>query len=257
MIGLGIGLFVFLMIILSSVRIVSEYDRVIIFRLGRAVSSEAKGPGIVFLIPFIDRIEARVSVRTITMDIDPQDVITRDNISLKVNAVLYFKVIDPMKAVINVENYLYATSQLAQTHLRSILGEHTLDDLLTRREKINLDLQRILDQNTDPWGIKVVTVEVKHVDLPPDQQRAMAKQAEAERERRAKVIAAEGELQAAEKLKDAANLMGENPMTLQLRYLQTMSNMAVDGNSKVIFFPLPLNLLDAINNLVGKDQNPS
>ena len=241
------------LLIATSVRIISEYDRAIVFRLGRTLP-DPRGPGLIFLVPFIDKIEAKVSIRTITMDIDPQDVITRDNISLKVNAVLYFKVVDPMKAVLNVENYLYATSQLAQTHLRSTLGEHTLDDLLTRRDKINSDLQSILDQNTDPWGIKVVTVEVKHVDLPPDQQRAMARQAEAERERRAKIIAAEGELQAAEKLKEAADELAQNPMTLQLRYLQSMANLAVDGNSKVIVFPLPIDLLDAFKKMAsGKE----
>jgi regulator of protease activity HflC (stomatin/prohibitin superfamily) len=186
------------------------------------------------------------------MDIDPQDVITRDNISLKVNAVVYFKVVDCSKAVINVENYLYATAQLSQTHLRSVLGEHSLDELLAERDRINMHLQRILDQNTDSWGIKVVAVEVKHVDLPLDQQRAMARQAEAERERRAKVIAAEGELQAAQMLKDAADLISNNSTALQLRYLQTMADMSTSTNSKTIFFPLPIDLLEAFKSFNSK-----
>ena len=242
-IGLLIALMLTVALVSAAIRIIPEYERAIVFRFGRALP-HAKGPGIIFLIPYVDRVEARVSTRTVTMDIDPQDIITMDNISLKVNAVLYFKVIDAMKATINVENFLYATAQLAQTHLRSVLGQHTLDEILAEREKINTQLQSILDQNTDPWGIKVVTVEIKHVDLPPDQQRAMARQAEAERERRAKVIAAEGELQAANMLKDAAEKMSENPATLQLRYLQTLSTMATD-NSKIIVFPLPMELMKA------------
>lgn len=233
-----------LAILAASLRIISEYDRAIVFRLGR-VLPRPKGPGFIFLIPFVDRVEAKVSIRTITMDVDPQDVITRDNISLKVNAVLYFRVVDAQKAILNVENYLYATSQLAQTHLRSVLGEHTLDELLTARDRINSQLQNILDENTDPWGIKVVSVEVKHVDLPPDQQRAMARQAEAERERRAKVIAAEGELQAAQQLKEAADTLSANPITLQLRYIQSLAEMGSESNAKVIVFPLPIDLLEA------------
>ena len=247
--GIFIVIIMGLVLLATSIRIISEYERAIVFRFGRALP-KPKGPGIVFLIPLVDKVEAKVSVRTITMDIDPQDVISRDNISLKVNAVLYFKVIDAQKAVLNVENYLYATTQLAQTHLRSVLGEHTLDELLTRREKINSDLARILDENTDTWGIKVVTVEVKHVDLPPDQQRAMARQAEAERERRAKVIAAEGELQAAEKLKEAADKFSENPLMIQLRYLQTMADISTENNSKIIIFPLPVDLLEGFKQLI-------
>ena len=247
--GVFILILMGLVALAASIRIISEYDRAIVFRFGRALP-RPKGPGIIFLIPLVDRIEAKVSVRTITMDIEPQDVITRDNISLKVNAVLYFKVIDAQKAIINVENYLYATTQLAQTHLRSVLGEHTLDELLTSREKINADLARILDENTDPWGIKVVTVEVKHVDLPPDQQRAMARQAEAERERRAKVIAAEGEMQAAVTLKKAAESFAENPTMLQLRYLQTMADISQENNAKVIIFPLPIDLMDAFKKII-------
>ena len=243
--GLFIVVILVVFLLSSSVRIIPEYERAIVFRFGR-VLHQAKGPGIIFLIPIVDKIEAKVSVRTITMDIAPQDVITRDNISLKVNAVLYFKVVDTMRAILAVENYLYATSQLAQTHLRSILGEHVLDDILTEREKINADLQRILDQNTDPWGIKVVAVEIKHVDLPVDQQRAMAKQAEAEREKRAKIINADGELQAAYKLKEAADLMSQNPTTIQLRYLQTMADMSTEQNTKYIIFPMPIDLLQGL-----------
>lgn len=238
-------------LIYSSVRIIPEYERAIIFRFGR-VLEQAKGPGIIFMIPLIDRIEARVSNRTVTMDIPSQDVITRDNISLKVNAVVYFRVIDPMRAVLNVENYLYATTQVAQTHLRSILGEHSMDDLLSNREAINQKLQIILDQNTDPWGIKVSAVEVKHVDLPPDMQRAMARQAEAERERRAKIISAEGEQQAAQMLKNAADTLAGNPAALQLRYLQTMSDMSSEQNSKTIFFPMPIDLLETLKSFAAK-----
>jgi len=242
---------VVLLVLASAVRIIPEYKIAIVYRLG-PVLDQPKGPGLVFLIPGIDKIEARVSTRVVTMDIDPQDVITRDNISLKVNAVVYFKVVDCSKAVINVENYLYATAQLSQTHLRSVLGEHSLDELLAERDRINMHLQRILDQNTDSWGIKVVAVEVKHVDLPLDQQRAMARQAEAERERRAKVIAAEGELQAAQMLKDAADLISNNSTALQLRYLQTMADMSTSTNSKTIFFPLPIDLLEAFKSFNSK-----
>ncbi|RZA23421.1 MAG: slipin family protein, partial [Proteobacteria bacterium] len=216
-------LVVIVLLAISMFRIIPEYERAIVFRFGRVLPGP-RGPGIIFLIPLVDRIEARVSNRTVTMDIPPQDVITKDNISLKVNAVVYFRAVDPMRAVLNVENYLYATTQVAQTHLRSVLGEHSMDDLLTERESINRKLQIILDQNTDPWGVKVSAVEVKHVDLPPDMQRAMARQAEAERERRAKVIAAEGERQAAQTLRDAADTLAGNPAALQLRYLQTMSD---------------------------------
>ncbi len=236
----------------SAVRIIPEYQRAIVFRFGRALP-EPLGPGIIFLIPLVDKIEARMSTRVVTMDIDPQDVITRDNISLKVNAVVYFKVVDSLKAVINVENYLYATAQLAQTHLRSVLGEHSLDELLAEREKINMQLQKILDQNTDSWGIKVVSVEVKHIDLPIDQQRAMARQAEAERERRAKVIAAEGELQAATMLREAADKISSNPTALQLRYLQTMIDVSTSNNAKTIFFPVPIDLLEAFKTLGKKE----
>jgi regulator of protease activity HflC (stomatin/prohibitin superfamily) len=240
-IPLAIGLF----ILSSVIKVIPEYERGVILRLGKAQKQPLQ-PGINFVIPFVDRL-IRISIRTVTMDIDPQDVITSDNVSIKVNAVLYFRVVDPLKAFINVENYLYATSQLAQTHLRSALGEHSFDELLNQREKINSDLQRILDANTDPWGIKVVAVEIKHVDLPHEMQRAMAKQAEAERERRAKIIAAEGELQAARKLSDAAATMSENPGTLQLRYLQTLASMSTEGKTLVVF-PLPIDLLSAFAN---------
>ncbi|NRA65572.1 MAG: slipin family protein [Pseudobacteriovorax sp.] len=250
-IGMIVVLLIAFSILFSAVRVIPEYERAIVFRFGRSVGAP-KGPGIIFLIPGVDKIEARVSMRTVTMDIEPQDIITQDNISLKVNAVLYFKVVDTMKAVINVENYLYATTQLAQTHLRSALGEHPLDDILMHREKINLKLQEILDQNTDTWGIKVVSVEIKHVDLPPDQQRAMAKQAEAERERRAKVIAAEGELQAAQKIKEAADKLAESPSALQLRYLQTVAELS-GSNAKTIIFPVPLKMMEFLEKLGDED----
>jgi regulator of protease activity HflC (stomatin/prohibitin superfamily) len=238
--GLVIVLIIILFFLASAIKIVPEYERAVVFRLGRVLGSE-KGPGLIILIPIVDKM-ARVSIRVITMDIEPQDVISRDNVSLKVNAVLYFRVIDPIKSIVNVENYLYATSQLAQTHLRSILGEHTLDELLTKREKINAQIQKILDENTDPWGVKVEAVEVKHVDLPPDMQRAMAREAESERERRAKVIAAAGEYEAATKLKEAADLMSQNPTTIQLRYLQTLSDMTSESTSTIVF-PLPIDII--------------
>ena len=235
--GFIIALVIILVLLSASVKVIPEYERAVVFRLGRVLGSE-KGPGVIFLIPLVDRM-VRISIRVVTMDIDPQDVISRDNVSLKVNAVLYFRVVSPVRAIVNVENFLYATSQLAQTHLRSILGEHTLDDLLTSREKINAKIQKILDENTDPWGIKVEAVEVKHVDLPPDMQRAMAREAESERERRAKIISAEGELQAAYKLKEAADLMESNPLTLQLRYLQTLNDISTESGTTIVF-PLPL-----------------
>lgn len=240
--GFIVAAVIILVLVSSSVKVIPEYERAVIFRLGRVLGTE-KGPGLIFLIPLVDRL-VRISIRVVTMDIDPQDVISRDNVSLKVNAVLYFRVVSPIRAVVNVENFLYATSQLAQTHLRSILGEHTLDDLLTSREKINAKIQKILDENTDPWGIKVEAVEVKHVDLPPDMQRAMAREAESERERRAKIISAEGELQAAHKLKEAADLMESNPLTLQLRYLQTLNDISSEKGTTIVF-PLPLEILRA------------
>ena len=222
----------------SAIRVLKEYERGTIFRLGRVIG--AKGPGLIILIPIVDKM-VRVSLRLIAMDVEPQDVITQDNVSLKVNAVIYFRVMDPVKAVIEVEEYMYATSQLAQTTLRSVCGQAELDELLSEREKINTRLQEILDTQTDPWGIKVSTVEVKHIDLPQEMQRAMAKQAEAERERRAKVINAEGEFQAAGRLAEAATIMREHPMALQLRYLQTVQEIAAESNSTTVF-PIPIDL---------------
>ena len=222
----------------AAVRILREYERGVIFRLGRLV--QAKGPGIILLLPVVDRI-VKVSLRTVAMDVPPQDVITRDNVSVKVNAVIFFRVIDPRQAVVQVEDYLYATSQIAQTTLRSVLGQVELDDLLSSRDKINHQLQRIIDEQTDPWGVKVSNVEVKHVDLPQDMQRAMSKQAEAERERRAKVINAEGESQAAEKLAQAAAVLAANPIAVQLRFLQTMREVASERNTTT-FFPVPIDL---------------
>jgi regulator of protease activity HflC (stomatin/prohibitin superfamily) len=222
----------------AAIRILNEYERGVVFRLGRVI--KAKGPGLILLIPMIDKM-MRVSLRLVAMDVDPQDVITRDNVSVKVNAVIYFRVIDPTKAIIEVEHYSYAMSQLAQTTLRSICGQAELDELLSEREKINTQLQEILDTHTDPWGIKVATVELKHIDLPQEMQRAMARQAEAERERRAKVINAEGEFQAAAKLAEASEIIEKRPMALQLRYLQTMREMSAEKNTTTIF-PFPIDL---------------
>jgi regulator of protease activity HflC (stomatin/prohibitin superfamily) len=216
----------------------NEYERGVIFRLGRLIAS--KGPGIIFLIPLIDKMK-RVTLRLITMDIPPQDVITRDNVSIKVNAVVYYRIMDPNNAVVEVEDYAYATSQLAQTSLRSVCGQAELDELLSEREKISVRLQEILDKDTDPWGIKVSKVEIKHIDLPPEMQRAMAKQAEAERERRAKVIHAEGEFQASAKLSEAAKVISKDPTALQLRYLQTLAEIATEKNSTILF-PIPIDL---------------
>jgi regulator of protease activity HflC (stomatin/prohibitin superfamily) len=232
----------------SAIRILNEYERGVVFRLGRVIG--AKGPGLIILIPVVDKM-VKVSLRLIAMDVDPQDVITRDNVSVKVNAVIYFRVMDPVNSVIEVENYMYATSQLAQTTLRSVCGQAELDELLSEREKINSQLQEILDTHTDPWGIKVSTVEVKHIDLPTEMQRAMAKQAEAERERRAKVINAEGEFQAAQKLADAATIIREHPMALQLRYLQTLREISAENNSTTLF-PLPIDLFKPFISLVDK-----
>ena len=228
---------------LSSIKILNEYERAVIFRLGKLLSAP-KGPGVTFVFAPIDRM-VRVSLRTIVMDVPPQDVITRDNVSVKVNAVVYFRVMDPRRAIVEVESYHYATSQLAQTTLRSVLGQVDLDDLLSERERLNQRLQQILDQHTDPWGIKVSSVEVKHVDLPPDMQRAMAKQAEAEREKRAKIIHAAGELEASEKLAAAATVMSVEPMTITLRYLQTLTEIASEKNSTIIF-PLPIELMNLV-----------
>ena len=236
------------MFLASAIRILNEYERGVIFRLGRVI--DTKGPGLIILIPVVDRM-VKVDMRTITMDVPPQDVITRDNISIKVNAVVYFKVMEANDAVINVENYLYATSQLAQTTLRSVCGQVELDELLSQREKINLQIQEILDRSTEPWGIKVSHVEVKQIDLPEEMKRAIAKQAEAERERRAKVISAEGEFQAAQKLIEAAALMETQPMSLQLRYLQTLNQIAAE-NSSSILFPIPIDLIKPFLSLAEK-----
>jgi regulator of protease activity HflC (stomatin/prohibitin superfamily) len=232
----------------AAIRILNEYERGVIFRLGRVIA--AKGPGLIILIPVVDKM-VRVSLRLLVLDVDPQDVITRDNVSVKVNAVIYFRVIDAVKAIIEVENYQYAMSQLAQTTLRSVCGQAELDELLSAREKINSELQEILDTHTDPWGIKVATVELKHIDLPQEMQRAMAKQAEAERERRAKVINAEGEYQAAAKLAEAAGIIREHPMALQLRYLQTMREMSSEQNTTTIF-PFPMDLFTPFIRLMDK-----
>lgn len=225
----------------SAIRILDEYERGVVFRLGRVLGGGAKGPGLILLIPFIDRM-VKVSLRTVVMDVPPQDVITRDNVSIKVNAVIYFRVIDPQKAIIEVENFLAATSQFSQTTLRSVLGQSELDDLLSQREMINQKLQHIIDTNTEPWGIKVSTVEVKQIDLPQEMQRAMAKQAEAERERRSKVISAEGEFQASQRLADAAKILAEQPSALTLRYLQTLREIATENNSTTIF-PVPIDFM--------------
>ncbi len=233
----------------NAIKILSEYERGVIFRLGRLIAT--KGPGIIFLIPIVDRM-VKVSLRTVVLDVPPQDVITKDNVSIKVNAVVYFRVVQPDKAIVSVENYIYATSQLAQTTLRSILGQFELDDLLGQRDKINHQLQEIIDQHTEPWGIKIANVEVKQIDLPPEMQRAMAKQAEAERERRAKVVHAEGEFQASQKLADAAQVIERNPIALQLRYLQTLTEIASENNSTTIF-PVPIDLLTPfLNGAKGK-----
>ena len=241
--GLPSGFFFLIVFILivaaSAIKILREYERGVIFRLGRLIG--AKGPGIIFIIPGVDKL-LRISLRLVTLDIPPQDVITHDNISIKVNAVVYFRVMDPNKAVVEVENYLYATSQLAQTTLRSVVGQADLDELLSQRDKVNLKLQDILDKHTEPWGIKVSLVETKQVDLPENMQRAIARQAEAEREKRAKIIHAEGEFQAAEKLTQAANVISANPTALQLRFLQTLAEIATVKNSTTIF-PVPIDII--------------
>ncbi|HSK11550.1 MAG TPA: slipin family protein [Vicinamibacterales bacterium] len=237
--------------LLSSIKILAEYERGVIFRLGKLLP-QPKGPGVILVFAPIDRM-VRVSLRTIVMDVPPQDVITKDNVSVKVNAVIYFRVVDPRRAIVEVENYHYATSQLAQTTLRSVLGQVELDDLLSERERLNLRLQQILDMHTDPWGIKVSSVEVKHVDLPPDMQRAMARQAEAEREKRAKIIHAAGELEASEKLAQAATVIAVEPVTITLRYLQTLTEIASEKNSTIIF-PLPIEMLHLLGS-TGKDRS--
>lgn len=250
----GLGIFILIAfviaLLLSMIRVLNEYERGVIFRLGRII--DTKGPGLIILIPVIDKM-MKVSLRTVTMDVPPQDVITKDNVSVKVNAVIYFRVMDPNKAIIEVENYIYATSQLAQTTLRSVLGQAELDELLAERERINNQLQDILDKQTDPWGVKVSHVEVKHIDLPADMQRAIARQAEAERVRRAKVINAEGELQASTKLAEAAKVMAQHPVSVQLRFLQTLSEVATEHNSTTIF-PVPIDLFEPFIKSVGSTK---
>ena len=246
------GLFIIILVVFflaSAIRILNEYERGVIFRLGRVLGSP-KGPGLIILIPIIDKM-VKVSLRTVVLDVPPQDVITRDNVSIKVNAVVYFRVIEPMKAIIDVENFLYATSQLSQTTLRSVLGQAELDDLLSHREKINERLQEILDTHTEPWGIKVSNVEVKNVDLPQEMQRAIARQAEAERERWAKVIGAEGEYQAATRLSEASDILSKNPMALQLRYLQTLIEISTEKNSTIVF-PIPIDLIKVFTEKLTK-----
>ncbi len=251
-VGAGSGLLIFVAIvafwIISSLKILNEYERAVVFRLGR-LHEKAKGPGLIVVLFPIDRM-VRVSLRTVVHDVPPQDVITRDNVSVKVNAVVYYRVIDPKKAVVDVEQFHYATSQLAQTTLRAVLGQVELDDLLSQRERLNAELQQILDRHTDPWGVKVSAVEVKHVDLPAEMQRAIAKQAEAEREKRAKIIHAEGEFQASAQLAKAAEVISANPTTLQLRYLQTLTEIATEKNSTIIF-PVPIDILDALKKKIA------
>jgi regulator of protease activity HflC (stomatin/prohibitin superfamily) len=237
--------------LISSIKILAEYERGVIFRLGKLLP-QAKGPGIILVFKPLDRI-VRVTLRTVVFDVPPQDVITRDNVSVKVNAVIYFRVVDPRRAIVEVENYNYATSQLAQTTLRSVLGQCELDDLLSQRERLNQQLQHILDEQTDVWGIKVSAVEVKHVDLPPDMQRAMAKQAEAEREKRAKIIHAAGEYEASEKLAQAAGVIALQPVAITLRYLQTLTEIASEKNSTIVF-PLPIEMLHLLKQVLNTDE---
>ena len=249
---LGIIVIIFFVIILlaSAIKILQEYERGVVFRLGRLAG--VRGPGFVVIIPIVDRL-VRVSLRVITLDVPSQDVITKDNVSVKVNAVVYFRVMDASKAIVEVQDYLYATSQIAQTTLRSVLGEIELDDLLTKREKINLRLQQIIDKATDPWGIKVSTVEVKHIDIPTEMQRAIARQAEAERERRAKVILAQAELQASEKLSEAAHTLAKEPISVQLRYLQTLADIATENNSTTLF-PIPMDFFEPLLKAFAKKK---
>lgn len=239
--GVGIIIVIVVLFLVAALKILREYERGVVFRLGRVIG--AKGPGLIILIPIIDRM-VKTSLRVLVLDVPNQDVITFDNVSIKVNAVVYFRVVDPVKAIIEVEDYLYATSQLAQTTLRSVCGGVELDTILAHRDKINVEIQTILDEQTDPWGIKVISVEVKHIDLPQEMQRAMARQAEAERDRRAKVINAEGEFQAAKRLSEAAEIISTHPQALQLRYLQTLVEMSSEGSSTII--PLPLDLLSLV-----------
>jgi regulator of protease activity HflC (stomatin/prohibitin superfamily) len=238
--GFGVVILIAVIVILSGLKVLNEYERAVVFRLGRL--TPYRGPGVIFIVPVLERF-VRIDMRTVTLDVPPQDVITRDNVTVKVSAVLYFRVIEPSRAVTEVRDYLYGTMQLAQTTLRSVGGQTDLDDLLSQREKLNAKIQEIIDAQTEPWGIKVVLVELKNIDLPQDMQRAIAAQAEAERERRAKVIAAEGEFQAAQRLAEAAEIMSHSPITLQLRYLQTLAEIATDRNSTTVF-PVPMDLFE-------------
>ena len=244
------GVVIVLILLISAIRILKEYERGVIFRFGRLRG--AKGPGIILIIPFVDKL-IKVDLRTVTMDVPPQDIITRDNVPVKVNAVVYFRVMDPAKSIVKIEKFILATSQIAQTTLRSILGQAELDDLLSRREKINKELQKIIDEQTDPWGVKVSTVEIKDVELPQSIQRAFAKQAEAERERRAKIISAEGEFQASEKLSNAAEVLSKFPVSVQLRFLQTLKEIATEQNSTIVF-PVPIDLVNAFIENMGKKK---
>jgi regulator of protease activity HflC (stomatin/prohibitin superfamily) len=245
--------FILVVYVLMSINILNEYERGVVFRLGKLLP-QPKGPGVVLIFAPLDRM-VRVSLRTVVMDVPPQDVITRDNVSVKVNAVVYFRVIDPRRAIVEVESYHYATSQLAQTTLRSVLGQVELDQLLSERDRLNQQLQQILDQHTDPWGIKVSSVEVKHVDLPADMQRAMARQAEAEREKRAKIIHAAGELEASEKLSQAAVVIASEPVAITLRYLQTLTEIAAEKNSTIVF-PLPIEMMHLLKQITGVEKKP-
>jgi regulator of protease activity HflC (stomatin/prohibitin superfamily) len=249
-IGVIFGVVIVLILLFSAIKILKEYERGVIFRFGRLRG--AKGPGIFVIIPFVDKM-IKVDLRTVTMDVPPQDIITRDNVPVKVNAVIYFRVMDPEKSIVKIEKYMVATSQIAQTTLRSILGQAELDDLLARREKINRELQKIIDEQTDPWGIKVSTVEIKDVELPQSIQRAFAGQAEAERERRAKIISAEGEFQASEKLSKAAEVLGRFPVSVQLRFLQTLKEIATEQNSTIVF-PIPIDLIETFIDRMGKEK---
>jgi regulator of protease activity HflC (stomatin/prohibitin superfamily) len=248
----GVLAVLLLILLAAAIRVLREYERGVIFRLGRLIAQ--KGPGLIILIPIIDQM-VRVDLRTVTLNVPPQEVITKDNVTVRVNAVAYFRVVDPNKAITDVENYLLATSQIAQTTLRSVLGKAELDSLLAERERLNVELQQIIDEQTEPWGVKVTTVEVKDVELPAEMQRAIARQAEAERERRAKIIAADGEFQAAEKLSQAADIISQNPATLQLRYLQTLLEMGVNQNTTIVF-PLPIDLLKPLLEIGAEPSVP-
>ena len=250
LIAIIFGVVIVLILLISAIRILKEYERGVIFRFGRLRG--ARGPGIIIIIPFVDKM-IRVDLRTVTMDVPPQDIITHDNVPVKVNAVVYFRVMDPAKSIVKIEKFILATSQIAQTTLRSILGQVDLDDLLSRREKINKELQKIIDEQTDPWGVKVSTVEIKDVELPQSIQRAFAKQAEAERERRAKIISAEGEYQASEKLSKAAEVLSKFPVSIQLRFLQTLKEIATEQNSTIVF-PVPIDLVNAFIENMGKKK---